>query len=179
MKKTVALIWIEGGEEEILRQTLEYFGYLVLSYKIGRPQHFIDILAGNTSITFDYVIICCHGEDGEISTMPKLGEDIYFPDEPRGNFGSKEIEKYLSLKDTCIINTGCTTGGCEEMVKAFAKNNNTYIAPNDYIEGDSGLTFVILFFYYLCSNIHGFDIESAYTKASSLDSETNLYVLRK
>ena len=181
MKKNVAIICIEGGNDEALRQALEYFGYLVVMYKVGRPQHFIDILSGKTIMPFDYMIISCHGEhdkqNGEI-VMPELGEDIYFPDEPRGNFGLNEIDKYLTLKDTCIICTGCATGH-EDMAKAFAKNNNIYIAPNDYIEGDSDLVFVVLLFYYLCSNIHGLDIETAYKKASLLDSETSLYILKK
>jgi hypothetical protein len=103
-----------------------------------------------------------------------LAEQIYYPDEPRNNFGFNEIDKYLEIKDTCIINAGCSTG-VGDMWKAFVKNNNIYIAPNDDIEGDSDLVFIILFFYY---QTRGFDIETAYEKASSLDSHTGLYVLK-
>jgi len=175
IKKTVAIINIDGnGIGEGLRQVLESYGYLVVMYGVGRPQHFIDILAGRMITKFDFMVIECHGDDGDI-IMPELAEHIYFPDEPRGNFGVEEIDKYLALADTCIINTGCSTG-VEDMAEAFAKNNNIYIAPNDDIAGDSGLVFVVLFFYYLT---RGFDIETAHKKASSLDDETNLYVLRK
>ena len=86
--------------------------------------------------------------------------------------------KYLTLKDTCIIGAGCSLGH-EDIAKAFSKNNNIYIAPTKEIEGDSVLIFIMLFFYYLCSNIHGLDIENAYKKAASLDSETGLFILRK
>ena len=175
LNKTVAIINIESGNEEALRQMLEYFGYTVVMYEVGRPQHFIDLLAGKLLTKFDFIVISCHGEDGEI-IMPELGEDIYYPDEPRGNFGFNEINKYLTWKDTCIISIGCTTGD-ENLAKAFAKNNNTYIAPTDYIEGDSTLMFAVLFFYYLCSDIHKLDIEAGYKKASSLDSETNYYIM--
>jgi len=175
LNKTVAIINIESGNEEALRQMLEYFGYTVVMYGIGRPQHFIEILEGKMLTNFDFIVISCHGEDGEI-VMPELAEYIYYPDEPRGNFGFNEISKYLALKNTCIINTGYTTGD-ENLAKAFAKNNNTYIAPTDYIEGDSTLMFAVLFFYYLCANIHKLDVEAAYKKASSLDSETNLYIM--
>ena len=176
LKKTVAIIGIEGnGCGGGLRHVLESFGYLVVMYWVGRPQHFIDILAGKMITKFDFIVIKCHGDDGDI-IMPELAEHIYFPDEPRGNFGFNEINKYLALEDTCIINTGCSTG-VETMAKAFVKNNNIYIAPNNDIEGDSGLVFVVLFFYYLSSK-YDLDIETAHKKASSLDSETNLYVLR-
>ena len=176
--KTVAIVEIEGGgEAEALRQSLENFGYLVVMYGVGRPQHLIDILAGKTIAKFDFIIISCHGEENGEIIMPELSEDIYFPDEPRGNFGFSEINKYLDLKDTCIIGSGCSLGH-EDMARAFAKNNNIYIAPTDEIEGNSALIFVVLFFYYHSSQC-GFDIESAYKKASSLDAETNLYILRK
>lgn len=33
-----------GSEVEAIRQTLEYFGYKVLNYQIGRPNDFINIL---------------------------------------------------------------------------------------------------------------------------------------
>ena len=174
MNKTVAIISIEGGLGDELRCVLEYYGYLVVMHYTGRPQRFIELLQGKMITKFDFIIIDCHGDDGDI-IMQELHESIYFPDEPRGNFGINEINKYLSWKDTCIINIGCSTG-VEKMAKAFVKNNNIYIAPNDDIEGDSDLVFVVLFFYYLT---RGFDIETAYKKASSLDDETSLYILRK
>jgi len=176
-KKLVAIVCLEGcGEGEAIRQALEQFGYLVVMYKIGRPQHFIDILAGKMTVSFDFIILSCHGVEGEHNgeiLMTELCEDVYFPTEPRGNFGFKEIDKYLALKNTCIINIGCSTGN-DIMAKAFAKNNNIYIAPIDDING--GFIFVALFFYYLNSDI---DIETAYYKASSLDAETGLFALRK
>ena len=177
LKKTVAIIDMgnTGKESEALRQSIEFLGYVVVMYLVGRPQHFIDILSGDTITQFDFIIISCHGDDGEI-IMPELGEDIYFPNEPRKNFGFNEIDKYLSLENTCIINLGCSTGN-ENMSKAFAKNNNIYIAPTDEEEGDSGFIFTVLLFY--CIARYGFDIETAYKKASSIDSETNLFMMKK
>ena len=177
LNKTIAIIDMGdvGVEAEALRQSMELFGYIVVIYRIGRPQHFIDILEGKTITKFDFIIIVCHGEDGEI-IMPELGEDIYFPDEPRGNFSSRDIEKYLLLKDTCIINLGCTAGH-EDISDAFAKNNNTYIASVDYTEGNSAFVFAVMFFYYVAQ--HGYDIETAYKKASAIDSETSLFVFKQ
>jgi len=174
MNKTVAIISIEGNSGDELRRVLEYYGFIVVMHYTGRPQHFIELLQGKMITKFDFIIIDCHGDDGKI-IMPELGEDIYFQDEPRGNFGADEISKYLTWKDTCIIINGCSTG-TDGMAKAFVKNNNIFLAPNDYIEGNSDLVFGVLFFYHLT---HGFEIESAYKKASSLDGQTGMYILKK
>ena len=181
-RKTVAIVDVEeNGCAEQLRHTLETFGYLVVMYGVGRPQDLIDILAGKMIIKFDFIIISGHGEENGDIIMSELGEDIYFPNEPRGNFGFNEVNKYLTLTDTCIIGLGCWFGH-EDMAKAFARNNNIYIAPTDAI-GNGGLVFTILFFYYHSEKIYssecGFDIETAYEKASAIDADTGLFVLTK
>ena len=182
-RKMVAIVDIDSGiNSEALRHTLEDFGYFVIVYGVGRPQDLIDILQGNTITKFDFIIISCHGEENGDLIMWELGEDIYFPDEPRGNyFGFNEVNKYLALTDTCIIGLGCYLGH-EDMAKAFAKNNNIYIAPTDAVDS-GGLVFTILFFYYLSEKIYstqcGFDIETAYKKASAVDAMTGSFILRK
>jgi len=176
LKKSIAIVSFgdAGGESEALRQAAECFGYSVLKYGIGRPQDFIDIISGKIPHV-DCIIISCHGGDSGI-VMPKLGQDIYLSSEPQGDFGALEIDKYLALKDTCIVNLGCATGA-EDMARAFTKNNNTYIAPVDYVEGSSSLIFAISLLYHASQN--GFDIADSYRKASSTDSETGLFVLKK
>jgi len=181
-RKTIAIVDVdENGCAEQSRQTLESFGYFVVMYGIGKPQDLMDILEGKMITKFDYIIISGHGEENGEIIMDELGEDIYFPDEPRGNFGYNEINKYLKLTDTCIIGLGCYYGH-EDMAKAFAKNNNIYIAST--IATDNGaLVFAILFFYYLSEKIYstqcGFDIETAYKKAAAVDAMTGSFVLRK
>ena len=176
MKKSVALLDLAGGrcESESIRQTLEYFGYFVGMYRIGRPQHLIDILAGKMSCAYDCFVLSCHGDDDGKILMEKLAEHIYFPDEPRGNFGYEEISQYLDLKNTLIISTGCSTGN-ETLAKAFAKNGNIYIAPAADPEGNSALIYTYLFFYHTCYN--EFNIEDAHLKASSIDIETGMFTV--
>jgi len=158
-----------------MRQALESFGYVVVVHRIGRPQHFIDVLAGDTITQFDYVIIACHGADNGAIIMPELGDSVYYSDEPRGNFGPQEIGRYLALKDTCIIGYGCFLGQ-KDAAKAFAKNHNVYIAPKDEVDGSSGLVFIILLFCYLACSKHKMDIKAAYKKVSKLDSEIGLFM---
>ncbi|MCL2015350.1 MAG: hypothetical protein FWG68_03775 [Defluviitaleaceae bacterium] len=59
------------------------------------------------------------------------------------------------------------------MAKVFVGKNNKFLAPDDYIEGDSALVFLVLFFYHL---VHGADFGLAYEKAAAVDSETGGFV---
>lgn len=179
MEKNVLLLDLgdTGSECEAIRQTLEYFGYHVLRIGIGRPNDFVEVLKDNINFSYTYLIISCHGssdsdEEGSI-IMPELADSIYLKDEPRGNFGSDKIKLYLSLKDKIIINTGCATG-IPLMAKEFTNHsNNTYIGPNDFIDGSAMLHFVNSLFYFLESHT----VEAAYKKAASIDSETKLVAL--
>ncbi|SCC61701.1 Uncharacterized protein BTT61001_05073 [Bacillus thuringiensis] len=85
-------------EAQSIRASLEYFGAKVVTYWIGRPREFINILSGKGLYNdIKYVIFCFHGEEGKF-VMEELGEDIYEQDEPRGYFGAAEI--YPALTDS-------------------------------------------------------------------------------
>ena len=159
-----------GNESEALRQVLERMNYFVCMKIVGRPNDFIDFLKGNI-FDFDIAILSCHGEDGEIC-MPILGENVYTESEPRGNLSADEIIKNLKFADKVVLSLGCTTGR-KDMAEAFSKNN-TYIASDDYIKGDSALFFAIRFFYELSKNS---DIKSAFDVARQSDEETKLFKL--
>lgn len=169
-KVLIVCIGNTGNEAEAIRQTLEHFGCAVLVKYVGRPQDFIDVLRGELPFEADDIIISCHGEGGKI-LMPELGENVYMAEEPQGNFGVVEIEKYCRLKDKLIISTGCTTGD-NRIARGFAKEN-CYIAPDDYVEGNSALMFVLSFFYALLQNEKS--IEDAFQVAGAIDDETKLF----
>ncbi|MBE6783975.1 MAG: delta-aminolevulinic acid dehydratase [Ruminococcaceae bacterium] len=158
-----------GNEPEALRQSLEYFGYFVAIKYIGRPNDLTSVLKGDLPFDADCIILSCHGEDGEI-IMPVLGEEVYEPDEPKGNITASDIDKYLKLKDKLILNLGCTTGE-KDLAKAFSKKN-TYIASDDYIEGSAALYFAVSLFYEMSK---GTDLDKAYKTSKETDSETKLF----
>lgn len=160
-----------GNEPELLRQSLEHFGYTVIMNYIGRPNDFIEVLEDRFPIPYDYLIISCHGNDGNF-VMPILGEDIYTLGEPRHDLSHTDIAKYLRISGKTIISTGCTTG-YTEVCKVFGKNN-VYIAPTDYIEGTSAAYFVVSMFYALS---RGKEFTDAFAFAKGLDEETDLYVI--
>jgi hypothetical protein len=161
-----------GIEAQALRQALEIYGFSILLKYIGRPNDFIDVLKDNVELNADYIIISCHGEDGRIM-MPKLHESIYLQDEPKHDFSSNEIEKYLELSNKIIISTGCTTG-YNNIMDVFSKNNNTYIAPTDYVDGNTVFIFVANMFYFLSKKI---DIFTSFNKAKQLNNDTSCMII--
>ncbi len=159
-------------EDQAIRNVLENIGYIVTTYHIGRPQHYFDIFAEKEKFDYDYLIIGCHGENGKI-IVPVLGEEVYYQNECRNNIGFEELQDAVSIKDKTIICTGCTTGS-GELHKAFTNSNNSFIAPDGYIEGKSALLFVIKLFYNLSNNM---SLKDSFENASKTDSETGLYKL--
>ena len=165
-----------GTETEAIRQTLEYFGYVVLRCPIGRPNDLVDILADRLGhFVYDYLIMTCHGaagrDDGKI-LMPALHESCYLKDEPRGNFGSAQIKAHIKLQNKLIISTGCSTGKHDSMTAAFVNSHsNIYVAPDDDPEGASALYFIQSLFY----NLRSHDLEDAYRAASKIDEDTAMF----
>ena len=169
---TVLIAALEGGNMETvaLRSALEYFGATVFVKWVGRPKHFMEVLSGELPCMPDYVIISGHGDENGF-IMTELGESIYEPDEPRGNFTPKDVEKYLKIKAP-VLSTCCATGG-KDMMAAF--EGCTYIAPADYVEGNSALIFAIIFFYEIMQN--GASVETAFEAARGIDGEAGLFIM--
>ena len=170
--KRVLIINGEGAalENIAIRSVLEYFGYIVTMYNIGRPQDYFDIFSGKQNFNYDYLIIGCHGDNGRI-IVPILGENVYYPNECRNNIGYEELQGLVKIKDKTVICTGCTTGA-GELYKEFNRNNNIFVAPTDYIEGNGSLLFIVNLFYHLSK---GSSFKDSFARASSIDSETKLY----
>ena len=170
--KRVLIINGEGAalENIAIRSVLEYFGYIVIMCNIGRPQDYFDIFSGKQNFNYDYLIIGCHGDDGKI-IVPILGENVYYPNECRNNIGYEELQGLVKIKDKTVICTGCTTGA-GELYKEFNRNNNIFVAPTDYIEGNGSLLFIVNLFYHLSK---GSSFKDSFARASSIDSETKLY----
>ena len=167
------LILNGGGaalENIAIRSVLECFGYIVIMYNIGRPQDYFDVFGGKQNFNYDYLVIGCHGDDGKI-IVPILGENVYYPNECRNNIGYEELQGLVKIKDKTVICTGCTTGA-GELYKEFNRNNNTFVAPTDYIEGNSSLLFIVNLFYHLSN---GSSFKDSFDSARSIDSETKLY----
>ncbi|MGY3189793.1 delta-aminolevulinic acid dehydratase [Lysinibacillus sp. TE18511] len=165
-----------GMEAHALRSTLEYFGARVTVHWIGRPNDLIDLLSGeDRDEKIDYLILNFHGDEGRLC-MNELGEDVYERNEPRGEFfGPEEVMRYSKLNDIKVIAAGCTLG-VEQLASAFLKSGcHSYIAPNDYIDGNANLMFLIRFMYEIINNNK--TQQEAFDIAKPLDEDTSMYQL--
>lgn len=173
----VALVigYDSGKEGQALREALEYFGARVVTYYIGRPKDFIDVLSGeNLYEDMEYVVLCFHGDEGEF-IMGELGEDVYEENEPKGNFGVTEVKRYARLHHRNVINSGCTLGD-KALAEAFLNSGaNMYIGSTDYVDGNAALMFLIRLFYGVIN--HKQTIHAAFEEARLLDDETRTFKL--
>ncbi|MEH6942750.1 delta-aminolevulinic acid dehydratase [Bacillus sp. JJ722] len=159
-----------------LRSTLEYFGARVTVHWIGRPNDLVDVLSGeDRADKMDYLIFSFHGDEGRFC-MPELGEDVYEPDEPRGEFfGAQDVIRYSKLKDVKVIGAGCKLG-VESLATAFLKCGcHSYMGPDDDIDGNANLMFVMRFMYEIIN--HNKSQQEAFEIAKSIDQETSMYQL--
>lgn len=165
-------------ESYAIRSALEYFGVRVNIHWIGRPNDLIDVLSGKElDNKVDYLILNFHGDEGRLC-MPELGEDVYEGNEPRGEFfGYQEIKQYTNIKDVNVIGSGCTLGMVQLANAFLACGCHSYIGPDDYIDGNANLMFVITYMYEIINNHKS--QEEAFEIAKSIDNETAMYKLYK
>lgn len=164
-------------EAQSIRASLEYFGARVITYWIGRPKDFIEVISSkNVFNDINYIIFCFHGEEGKF-VMEELGEDIYEQDEPRGYFGAEEIYKYAKLHNTHIVNSGCTLGE-QKLAESFLRSGaKSYIGSIDYVDGNAALMFTIRLFYGLIS--YEKTLEDAFQEAKLINEETHTFQFYK
>ncbi len=164
-------------EAQSIRASLEYFGARVITYWIGRPKDFIEVISSkNLFNDINYIIFCFHGEEGKF-VMEELGEDIYEQDEPRGYFGAEEIYKYAKLHNTHIVNSGCTLGE-QKLAESFLRSGaKSYIGSIDYVDGNAALMFTIRLFYGLIS--YEKTLEDAFQEAKLINEETHTFQFYK
>ncbi|WP_461300310.1 delta-aminolevulinic acid dehydratase [Bacillus sp. F9_6S_D1_P_5] len=164
-------------EAQSIRASLEYFGARVITYWIGRPKDFMEVISSkNVFNDINYIIFCFHGEEGKF-VMEELGEDIYEQDEPRGYFGAEEIYKYAKLHNTHIVNSGCTLGE-QKLAESFLRSGEkSYIGSIDYVDGNAALMFTIRLFYGLIS--YEKTLEDAFQEAKLINEETHTFQFYK
>lgn len=178
-QQTMRITLATGPNSELesfaLRAALENFGAKVDMHWIGRPNDLIHVLSRGNRGDTDYLLLSFHGEEGEL-LMPELGEDVYEEREPRSStFGANEVKQYASLEGLHVISTGCTLGE-QKLANAFLEVGAlSYIAPDDYIDGNAAFIFVLSLMYEMMNNTK--TVRNAFERARSIDEETKLFQL--
>ncbi|HHW36493.1 MAG TPA: delta-aminolevulinic acid dehydratase [Bacillales bacterium] len=165
------------GAAFALRSALEYFGVRVnIHWMGGRPNDLVSVLSGeDREEKMDYLILYFHGDEGRFC-IPELDDGDYEANEPKGEFfGAEEVIRYSKLNDVKVIAAGCTLG-VEQLASAFLKSGcHSYLGPDDYIDGNANLLFLIRFMYEIINNNK--NQQEAFEIAKSLDNETLMYQL--
>ncbi|KUF34727.1 MULTISPECIES: hypothetical protein [Lysinibacillus] len=163
-------------ESMAIRAALESFDARVTIHLIGRPNDLIDVLSGeDLPSKMDYLILNFHGNEGRFC-LPELGEDVYEDNEPKSiYFERQDVLSYCQLQDVKVIAAGCTLGW-QQLATAFLESGcHSYLAPDDYIEGNANLMFLIRFFYEIITNQR--NQQEAFELAQAIDAETAMYKL--
>ncbi|NBJ68022.1 MULTISPECIES: delta-aminolevulinic acid dehydratase [Clostridia] len=161
-------------ESYALRSTLESFGVRVTMHWIGRPNDLVNILSGeDREDKMDYLILNFHGDEGRFY-INELAEEIYEPNEPKGEFFcATDVLQFAKLEGIKIIAAGCTLGS-ESLAKAFLKSGcHSYLGPDDDIDGNANLMFIIRFMYEIINNKK--NQQEAFEIAKSIDQETSMF----
>jgi hypothetical protein len=163
-KETVSIVVIgsTGHEPFALRTMLEAFNYRVEIHWVGSRAEAVEILKGNIP-TFPHLILSCHGDEAE-------GGCILVPDEPP--LTAHDLRDILHLPGKIVLNLGCATG-----TPAFAESFRAgrcaaYIAPTDYVQGNSALFFAVHLYYFLARQQ---TLEMAIAQARNHDEECGLF----
>lgn len=163
-KNNISLICLEERstlESVALRGALEYLGYVVSTHWIGSKESFLKLLSGEVPLD-NTIIISGHGyKKGFLLSDEKIIKPEEFKDQ-------------IKWEDNDVVSLGCCTG-TKEFADAFMKGGiKTYIAPNDYPDGNATLTFAIYLFFLLKK---GDSVSAALEKARQLDKELDSFKL--
>lgn len=160
----ISLICLEERstlESVALRGALEYLGYIVSTHWVGSKESFLRLLSGEVHID-NTVIISGHGyKKGFLLSDEKI-------------IKPEELKVQIKWKGKNVISLGCCTG-TKEFADAFIKGGvKTYLAPDDYPDGNATLTFAIYLFFLLKK---GDILSAALEKARQVDKELESFKL--
>ena len=175
-KVKIDLIVLGHALEAIaLRSMLESFDLEVRSHFVGNAKKLVSLLNGEEDL-YEILILSCHGDE-EGMILPELSAELEQAMPYHKVLTAKDCAEFLELKNQVVINTGCCLGN-EKFAKSFIQQGaKAYIGAETYVEGNAASFFVIaLLYFHICNNL---SLQEAFTKAKSLDSETNFFTLHQ
>ena len=161
-----ALVLNMGSDGEAVRSVLESCGLAVELYGIGQPRHLASALSGRgIGGAPDFVILVCHGLDGEV-LFDELAPELQAV-QPFSRMGPSEVREHYRLSAPVVVSTGCETG-TDAMAAAFLSSGATqYVAPPHLPDGDSSLLLLHMLFYGLSL---GWSLDDALQRAVTFDA---------
>jgi len=157
-KDNISLICLEERsalESVALRGVLEYMGYIVSTHWVGSKESFLKLLSGKEQ-TSNTIVISGHGyKKGFLLSDEKV-------------IKPEEFENQINWGNKNVVSLGCCTG-TKEFADAFMKGGvRTYIASDNYPDGNATLIFAAYLFFLLKKDD---SLSAALKKTKQLDEE--------
>jgi hypothetical protein len=154
-----------------LRSALEQYGLRVNLVRIGQARHLVAALADIGAA--EYVLLSCHGHDGDI-LIPELSAELEAQQPFQRRLTPHLVSRYARLHNALVICTGCGTA-TDAMAQAMLTSGATgYLAPTGQPYGHAAFFAVTYLFYELTQ---GRDIHQALARLNQHDAELAMWRL--
>ena len=166
----VLLIELDN-QGEAIRAALEQFGLRVTLVRIGQARHLVTALSDIGAA--EYVVLDCHGEDGDI-LIPELAPELEAQQPFRRRLTPADVSTFAHLNGAWVISIGCTTATPAMGQALLRRGALGYLAPAGYPDGAHAFFAVTYLFYELSQ---GRDIRNAFSRLRQHDHEMAMWRL--
>lgn len=142
----VELVDIESGQGEAVRAGLESLGVRVRRTVVGQSRHLVAALSEHTRA--DFVVLLCHGEEGDI-VLPELADEVERHQPFHGRVTPADLRGFARFDGRVVIATGCDTGHPALVEAVLACGAEAYLAPTGAPFGYASVFAPIFLFYEL------------------------------
>jgi hypothetical protein len=159
------------GQAEAVRAALEQFDVRVTLVRIGQARHLVATLSdiGNA----EYVVLSCHGRDGDIP-IPELTEELEAQQPFHRRLTAEVIARYARFNGALVISTGCGTSTTWMGEAVMGCGAAGYVAPRGEPFGYAAFFAVTFLFYELTQ---GRNIKQAISRLCAHDLELAMWQL--
>ncbi|MEH2180232.1 hypothetical protein [Nostoc sp.] len=141
---------------------------------VGNSAQIVDFLSSKPD--HDVIIISGHGDERGL-LLPELVEEI------RSNYPYNDVicpedfAQFLKLDWNIVVNASCMCG-VQPLADVFlAGGAGYYIAPNNYLEGNASLMYLLNFLYEYMQNEQ--NVDSAHSASSAHSDDRRQFTLFK
>jgi hypothetical protein len=159
------------NQGEAVRAALEQFGLRVTLVRIGQARHLVAALSDIGAAR--YVVLDCHGEDGNIF-IPELAPELEAQQPFHQRMTPEDVTTFARLDGALVISTGCTTATPAMGQAVLGRGALGYLAPVGYPDGGAAF-FAITYLFYELSQ--GRDIRQAFNRLREHDLELAMWRL--
>ena len=168
---SVDLVDVESGSGGVLRDALEVFGVRVNRFPVGQARQLVEALSSVDRAPF--VLLACHGEDGDV-VLPELAPELerYQPFSRR--LTPDGLRSFARFGGAVVITTGCDTGHPDLVRAVLDCGASAVVAPDGAPFGYASSFAPVFLFYELTEQR---SLEEAVQRLAAHDRELGTWRL--